>query len=173
MQMLISITTIVLSSTFFCAAVIAKQPSDDLITEEIKSLLNKESDIPINKLQVSTNDGVVLLNGTVDTRLQADKIIQVANSINNVKDVDTYNLKVTKSNQYLTDAFVTSAVKGKLVSLARSNKISNNYDFHIETTNGHVHIFGKISNNHDISVIEREIVRIKGVKKVHCNINIM
>lgn len=173
MRMLIGITTIVLSSTFFCSEVIAKQPIDDAITEEIKSLLNKESDIPTKFLQVSTNDGVVLLKGTVDTRLQADKIIQVANSVNNVRDVDTYNLKVAKSNQYLADAFITSAVKGKLVSLARSNKISNNYNFHIETTNGHVHIFGKTNNNQDISVIEREVERIKGVKKVHCNISIM
>ncbi len=173
MRMLIGITTVVLSSAFFCSAVIAKQPIDDSITEEIKSLLNKESDIPTKFLQVSTNDGVVLLSGTVDTILQADKIIQVANSVNKVRDVDTYNLKVTKSNQYLTDAFITSAVKGKLVSLARSNKISNNYDVHVETTNGHVHIFGKTSNNQDVSVIEREVGRIKGVTTVHCNISIM
>ena len=70
-------------------------------------------------------------------------------------------------------AAITSAVKGKLVSLARSNKITNNYNFHIETTNGHVHIFGKTSNSQDISVIEREVERIKGVMKVHCNISIM
>lgn len=173
MRVLIGIANIVLSSTLLSSAVVAKQLTDDSITQEIKFLLNKEADIPTRSLQISTNDGVVLLSGTIDTRLQADKIVQVANSVNDVKDVDTYNLKVAKSNQYLTDAFITSAVKGKLISLARSNKINKNYDFHIETTNGHVHIFGKTSNNQDITVIEREVARIKGVSKVNCNISIM
>ena len=167
-----SLASIILSGCILvCTEVIAIQPMDEAITKEIKFLLNKEADIPTKHLKISVNDGVVLLDGTVETRLQADRIIEVANSVDNVRDVDTYKLKVTSSNQYLTDAFITSAVKGKLIWLARHGKIGKDFHFHIETTNGKVHIFGKVENKQDISTITREISRIKGVKNVNCNID--
>ena len=168
-----NIISVVLCSCFLSTVVIANQLTDDvLITNEIKSLLNKEADIPSEQqLQVSTKDGVVLLDGTVETRLQADRIIEIANSIDNVKDVDTYNLKVVSSNQYLKDAFITSAVKGKITWLIRHGKIGKYSGFHVETTNGNVHIFGRVEDNKDISTITREIGRIKGVKNVRCNIS--
>jgi hyperosmotically inducible periplasmic protein len=162
---------IIISSCFFCTIVNANSVTDDLITNEVKSLLNKEADIPTKKLNISTKDGVILLNGTVETRLQADKIVEVANSVDNVKDVDTYKLKVVSSHQYLTDAFITSSVKGKLTWLIRHNKIGKHSRFHVETTNGNVHIFGKVEDNQDISIITREVGRIKGVKQVRCNID--
>ena len=167
-----SLASIILSGCILlCTEVIAIQPIDEAITKEIKLLLNQEADIPTKQLKISVNDGVVLLNGTVETRLQADRIIEIANSVDNVRDVDTYKLKVTSSNQYLTDAFITSAAKGKLISLARHGKIGKDFHFHIETTNGKVHIFGKVKDKQDISTITREISRIKGVKNVNCNID--
>jgi len=160
---------IILITCFFCDVVVARQPTDDVITKEIKSLLTKEADIPTKRLNISANDGVVLLDGTVDTRLQAHKIIEIANSVDNVRDVDTYNLKVASSNQYLKDSFITSAAKGKIILLARNGKIGKDINFSVETTNGKVHIFGKIEDDKDISVITREVGRIKGVKNVNCN----
>lgn len=162
---------IIMSSCFFCSILNANSVTDDLITNEVKSLLNKEADIPTKRLKISTKDGVVLLDGTVETRLQANKIVEVANSVDNVKDVDTYKLKVANSHQYLTDAFITSSVKGKLTWLVRHNKIGKHSRFHVETTNGNVHIFGKVEDNQDTSIITREVGRIKGVKQVFCNID--
>ena len=166
-----SIASIIIGSCFLCAVVSANSVSDDLITNEVKSLLNKEADIPTKQLKISTKDGVVLLDGTVETRLQADRIVEVANSVDNVKDVDTYKLKVISSNQYLADAFITSAVKGKLTWLIRHGKIGKHSHCHVETTNGNVHIFGKVEDNQDVSIITREVGRIKGVKQVRCNID--
>ncbi len=166
-----SIASIIIGSCFLCAVASANSVTDDLVTNEVKSLLNKEADIPTKQLKISTKDGVVLLDGTVDTRLQADRIVEVANSVDNVKDVDTYKLKVVSSHQYLTDAFITSAVKGKLTWLIRHGKIGKYSHFHVETTNGNVHIFGNVEDNKDVSIITREVGRIKGVKQVHCNID--
>ena len=166
-----SIASIIIGSCFLCAVVSANSVTDDLVTNEVKSLLNKEADIPTKQLKISTKDGVVLLDGTVETRLQADRIVEVANSVDNVKDVDTYKLKVVSSNQYLTDAFITSAVKGKLTWLIRHGKIGKYSHFHVETTNGNVHIFGNVEDNQDVSIITREVGRIKGVKQVRCNID--
>jgi hyperosmotically inducible protein len=166
-----SIASIIIGSCCLCAVVSANSVTDDLITNEVKSLLNKEADIPTKQLKISTKDGVVLLDGTVETRLQADRIVEVSNSVDNVKDVDTYKLKVVSSHQYLSDAFITAAVKGKLTWLIRHGKIGKHSHFHVETTNGNVHIFGKIEDNQDVSIITREVGRIKGVKQVRCNID--
>jgi osmotically-inducible protein OsmY len=165
------ITSIIIGSCFLYSVASANSTTDDLITKEVKLLLNKEADIPTKRLKISAKDGVILLDGRVETRLQADRIIEVANSIDNVKDVDTYNLKVVSSDQYLADAFITSAVKGKLIWLIRHGKIGKHSHFHVETTNGHVHIFGKIEDDQDVSIITREVGRIKGVKQVRCNID--
>ena len=166
-----SIASIIISSCFLCTVASANSATDNLITKEVKSLLNQEADIPVKQLNISTKDGVVLLDGTVETRLQADRIVEIANSVDDVKDVDTYKLKVVSSHQYLTDAYITAAVKGKLTWLIRHNKIGKHSHFHVETTNGNVHIFGKIEDNQDISIITREIGRIKGVKNVRCNLD--
>ena len=148
---------------------IAKEPIDTSITKELDALIAQEPDLARDKLRITTKDRVIVLNGTVDTRLQADKVVELANSIDNVKDVDTYNLKVTDSKQYVKDALITSAVKGKIMLLAKNNKIEKT-DIHVETTNGNVHLFGRLDNEEDLSVIRREVGRIKGVKSVNCNL---
>lgn len=147
----------------------AKQILDEEITKTFNNLLQKEPDIPTKKFKVTTENRIIILEGTVDTRLQADKVIEIAHSIDNVKDVDTYNFKITNSKQYLTDAWLTSATKGKIIYLTRNNKISKN-KIHVETTNGHVHLFGTIDDEQDLAVLKREINRIKGVKAVNLNI---
>ena len=162
----------IVASLALLNSVMAKDLNDPTITQEFYSLINKESDLPGDKLKVSTKDRVIILDGTVDTRLQADKIVELANSIENVKYVDTYNLKVTDSKQYLKDALLTSAVKGKIMYLYNNGKIEKS-NIHVETTNGSVHLFGNIGNKEDVSILKRELNRIRGVKSVHCNLEEM
>ena len=157
----------ILAGFLFFNVSLAKEPVDSEISKEFNLLLNQEADLPKERVKILVKDRVLVLEGTLDTRLQADKLVELAHSVNNIKDVDTYNLKVVNSKQYFKDALLTSAVKGKILLLTRNNKIDKN-DIHVETTNGCVHLFGIIRNSEDLSVIKRELNRIKGVKSVDC-----
>jgi hypothetical protein len=50
----IIVANIILITCFFCDVAVARQPADDVITNEIKSLLTKEADIPTKRLNIST-----------------------------------------------------------------------------------------------------------------------
>lgn len=160
------IATIVICSSFLLNSAIGNELNDSKITSKIKALLINEPDIPSSQLKVATNNGIVSVEGKVETRLQADKIVELINTVDEVKEVDASKLKTTSSNQYIKDAFITATIKGKIILLTKHNKIGKNSTFHIETTNGHVHIYGKVENKQEIDTITKEVYSIKGVKQI-------
>lgn len=168
----IKIAAMIISSSVLLEAAIGNQLDDSQITSEVKTLLAKEPDIAFNQLKVITNNGIVSVEGKVATRLQADRIIELINTIDEVKEVDAYKLKTTSSHQYMKDAFITAAVKGKIILLTKHGKLGRNSTFNIETTNGYVHVFGKVENKQEIDTLVKKIYSIKGVKEVKHSIEI-
>lgn len=148
----------------------AKTLDDKAITNTVKKLLVKENDIPNSKIQVNTKDRVVYLSGSVDTRLQENRIIELAASIEDVVDVDTKNLNVSSSSEFLTDTLITAKAKGRIKYLSLNKHISEGYNLHVETTNKVVHIFGEVKDKKDIETIRKVISDIVSVKKVNMNI---
>lgn len=146
--------------------------SDSAITTQVKTKLALESDIPSLDISVSTVDGIVYLNGKVETTLQADRVVELAQSVYGVKDVDASKLQIANSKSYLSDAMITAKVKGKIAQLAADQKISNNYDLSVETTDGNVHIFGHVSNYQDIGTIKVAASELQDVKDVNVNIDV-
>lgn len=140
-----SIAASIILFSFIFTNAIANEVTDSETTAKLKTLLAKEPDIPANDIKITTNNGVVSLAGEVETTLQAGKIISIANSVNNVKEVDTSQLKTVSSNQYMKDTFITAAAKGKIMKLIKNEQINKNCKFHVETTNGIVHVLGLIT----------------------------
>ena len=60
---------------------------DAATTSEIKAKLLADDIIPSRKVKVETNDGVVLLSGTVDNKAQSDRAEGIAKAIKGVKSV--------------------------------------------------------------------------------------
>lgn len=149
---------------------ISQNISDATITTKIKAAYALESDIPSLKISVSTEDGVVILGGTVDTSIQAQRLIELARDVDGVKAVNDSALKVTKSKNYFEDAMITARAKLKIFSLYNNDQITDGYDLQVETTNGDVHIFGTVKNNADKSTIKKAISEVADVKEVSLNI---
>ena len=120
--------------------------NDEFITQTVSDLLRKEHDVPNTKIKVTSQDGIVKLIGFVDTSLQANRVIELASSVQNVIDVNIEKLEVKSSKEFLSDAFITAKAKGKIKYLSINNKISPGYELHIETTNKVVHILGDVKN---------------------------
>jgi osmotically-inducible protein OsmY len=167
-NVLLFLTTILL--LYPVTSIAGNIEKDELVTKKVSNLLLKEHDIPSTKIQVISKDGVVKLIGVVDTSLQANRIIELASSVKSVIDVNTDKLEVKNSKEFLSDAFITAKAKGKIKYLAINNKISSEYELHIETTNKVVHILGDVKNNNDIKTIKKSINDIIDVEDVKVNI---
>lgn len=145
---------------------------DTAITSKVKAKLTLESDIPLN-ISVTTTNNVVYLSGIVDTRLQANKIIQLAESVDGVKDVNDSKLQITSSDSFFSDATITAKAMGKIMQLRESDKIGSGSDLHVETTNGDVHVYGSVTQNDDKQVVKDAVGSINGVKTVSANIDVV
>jgi hyperosmotically inducible protein len=159
-----------LSVLLFQFSIIAKPLDDASITKLVEDLLVQEKAIPNVRIEVSTIQGVVHLSGEVDTRLQENRIIELASSIKNVIDVDNKNLKVRSSSEFLSDSLITAKAKGRIKYLALNKHIDEGYNLHVETTNKVVHVFGDVQNQKDVAAIEKAINDIVNVEKVKINI---
>ena len=144
--------------------------NDEFITQTVSDLLRKEHDVPNTKIKVTSQDGIVKLIGFVDTSLQANRVIELASSVQNVIDVNIEKLEVKSSKEFLSDAFITAKAKGKIKYLSINNKISPGYELHIETTNKVVHILGDVKNEKDIKTIKESINDIIDVDGIRINI---
>ncbi|HSX21066.1 MAG TPA: BON domain-containing protein [Gammaproteobacteria bacterium] len=151
---------------------LATDTEDAAITTAVKAKFAVESDIKSFDIHVTTTNHVVYLSGTVDTQLQANKAVEVAQSVKGVNDVDDSKLSVTSSKSYIDDAFTTAKVKGKIMQLESDNVISGKNDLQVETTNGVVHIYGKAASRKDVSAIEKAVEKLNGVKSVKTNIDV-
>jgi len=154
------------------ATAVGKALDDTAITTQVKALLAIEADIKSYDIGVTTENHVVYLEGEVDTDLQADKAVEIAQGVSGVDDVNNSKLHVKSSTSYAGDSFITAKVKGTIMQLSNNNTISANSDLHVETTNGAVHIFGTVTKSDDIAKIKQTITTIKGVKSVHSNIDV-
>ncbi len=149
------------------SGVYAAPLSDKAISKIITGLLVEENDIPNTHIKVKVDQKIIYLSGDVDAKLQADRIIELAASIKSVVDVNTDNLNIKDSREFLSDAFITAKTKGKIKYLAINSRIAEHYILHVETTNKVVHIFGDVKSEKDIKTIKdaiEDIIDVAGVK---------
>lgn len=145
---------------------------DNIITTKVKIELQKEPDLPVNNIGVITENGVVKLEGKLETNLQVNRAVEIASSINDVVNVNTDRLKVKNSDALLTDMMITAKAKGRILNLYLNGRIAGGYDLHVETTNQNVHIHGVVAAEKDIEVIKKAVSNIVGVKQVNTNIKL-
>lgn len=150
----------------------ADPATDALATTQVKALYAKEADLPANKVHVKTINGVTKLEGVVATRAQANRALELASSVDGVNAIDDSNLKVKSSNQFLKDSALTAVAKGKILRLRTKNIVSPNYDLHVETTNGVVHVHGYMATQSDVDKVVSTLRATKGVKAVRTNVKV-
>lgn len=153
---------------FFPGLSMAGFLQDREITKAVYNVLEKEKDIP--KIKVRSKNRVVKLVGVVDTSLQANHMTEIAASVKSVVDVNTDQLEVRSSKEFLSDAFITAKAKGKIKYLDINSKISPGHELRVETTNKVVHILGNVKNRKDIKAIKDSIEDIIDVDVVKLNI---
>lgn len=166
----ILINTVFSTLFMFSAAAYAEEApvSDAAITLQVKAKIAADKNLSVFSNEVSTvNDGVVVLSGTVDSETDAEALVQLAESVDGVRDVDTENLKVKESLHPMDDAYITAKVKGLFIQEELfSDKEVAAMPVSVETNNGIVHLSGTVDSETQIKNAVKIAETVKGVKKV-------
>jgi osmotically-inducible protein OsmY len=141
---------------------------DATITAKIKSeFLQKNFDDLFASVHVKTNEGRVMLTGSVpnaETRVNA---VRISWNQKGVKEVIN-ELKIAHKTgelgvkDYSVDAWVTTQVKAKLLL----EKDIHSINYNIETLNGTVYLLGIAQDQHELDRVINIVKDIKHVNKV-------
>jgi len=142
-------------------------PADAAIVSAINTKFASDKTTEGLNVQVSSYAGVVTLTGKVNTDTEADKLIQIAESTQGVKDVKTPHLTVKKSKHNMSDTVITAKVKGMYMR----EKVFGDKDISVmgvsvETTNGIVYLTGTVENQAEADNAVKYAKLVNGVKKV-------
>jgi hyperosmotically inducible protein len=142
--------------------------SDSVITKSIKSNLAKNEITHEQKIDVQANNGVVLLNGKVESVTEATQAIEIASSTVGVNKVDVSKLYVFDSSQPLTDTYITAKVKGVFLKNSVTDGVSTAALVHVkvETQNSVVYLSGSVKNAEQQDLLIKLAKSVEGVKDV-------
>lgn len=152
----------------------ATPTSDNNITREVNHNIESEKLIGVDYYKIRTKDGIVYLEGRIETDSQAEKIISAAQSVNGVRDVNTKNLKVTSSKSPIEDTYITAKVKG--IYLREKLFLNENvspWKIKVETKNGVVYLSGLARNKSEHQNAVRLAKSVNGVKRVESSIKLI
>ena len=146
---------------------------DAAITTAVKSKLLADKMVSGLDIHVVTNNGVVELNGNVKTDSEANTAIELASSVNGVKDVDASGITIDAGNQPVADSVITAKVKGTyLREKLFGDKSVPVITIHVETKDGVVYLTGKANNSAQAQNAEDLARKVKGVKGVKSSVSI-
>ena len=146
----------------------AKQPTvgmqvdDTIVTSKVKAALLADPDIKSTDIQIKADKGEVMLSGFVDNQDQINRSVEVARSVEGVKNVNNMlalkNGPSTVGNK-IDDGVITAKVKSALLS----EQDLNSMDIAVATNKGDVQLSGFVDDSHQI---ERAAEIAKGVDGV-------
>ena len=147
--------------------------TDTAITTKIKALYVLSPEIKSLSISVVTTNHEVALTGTVETDLQYEKAISLAQSVEGVNNVNADKLFVSESKAPLADTYITAKAKGTIMKESLFGKKSVEYwPVNIETKDGVVYLSGTVDTNEQSENIVKLVTGIDGVKSVNSTINV-
>jgi hyperosmotically inducible protein len=85
--MVLALALMVTVFSVACGKSVGETIDDATITAQVKTKLLNDPDVGGLRIDVDTSKGLVTLSGVVKTRAEAEKAVQLARSVNGVRDV--------------------------------------------------------------------------------------
>jgi hyperosmotically inducible protein len=147
--------------------------NDTTITNDIKTKIANDATVNKTNVDVSTVNGVVNIAGVVNSESEASTLVQIAQSCQGARDVDTSKLTVKDSKQPFVDAAITAKVKGVFVreKLFGKEDISA-MGIKVETNNGVVYLTGTVESKAQSDNAVSLAQGVKGVKQVESRLEL-
>lgn len=148
--------------------------SDDmtLITEVKNKIALNRTLSPLN-IQISADDGIIIITGNVHSDHEASLLIQIAQSTPGVLDIDISNLSIKENIEPISDLLISSKIKGLLIrKKIFSLKQIHSMSIDVETNNGVVYLTGSIPTTYERDKIIEIAKTVHGVKAVDASIRV-
>lgn len=140
---------------------------DTAITAQIKAQYAQDKLLDSFDIHVATKQNIVYLSGTVETDMQYEKAVTIAESTDSVDDVNANGLKVKDSKSPLSDTLITAKIKGLILKDKTLNTATRNSDVSVETKDGVVYLSGTVSSSDQKNYIQKLVKSVKNVKNVN------
>lgn len=147
---------------------------DNATTSIINNKITSDPILKRSNVIVTTNNGIVKLDGVVQTDNEAALLIQTAQSASGVKDIDTSALKVAESKQPFVDTVITAKIKGLFLQA----KLFGTQDLraatiNVSTNNGIVSLSGIVNSTRQLERAIAIAKTVNGVKSVESIIKVI
>jgi hyperosmotically inducible protein len=139
----------------FATLLIGCAKTDSGVTVKVKGKLASDDTVKATQIDVTTKDHVVTLTGTVNSEVERDRAIEIARSVEGVRDVQ--NMIVVREpggsgdapdsdrtvGQVFDDAGITAAVKAKLLD----DPAVRGLQIDVDTREGVVYLTGTVRSD--------------------------
>ncbi len=144
---------------------------DSAITGYIKTKIALDKNLSVSDVDVSTNQGIVTLAGTVNSDKEASNLIQIAASAVGGKDVDASKLTIRKAEQPFTDLAITAKIRGIFLR----EKLFGDKDvpvisINVTTKNGIVYLSGSVETQAEADNAVKLARSVEGVTQVKSSV---
>lgn len=149
--------------------------TDTVITAKVKARLMGEDSLNKSDISVTTTNGVVTLDGSVNSADAKSMAETAAKSVDGVKSVDS-QLKtpvgsdasaktrevVAETRRVVSDSWTTTKVK----SVILADSVSKGFDVNVRTIHGVVVLKGVLANQDAVDHVKDIAEKVVGVKSV-------
>jgi len=136
---------------------------DSNITSKANEIILKDDDAKYLKIDVTSTDGSVVLQGSINNRTAEDRIVAKIRQIKGVKSVKSLlKLNSDTAGEYIDDSVITTKVNAVIVK----DPDAHYFKIDVTTTKGDVVLQGYIHDRTAEDRIVAKIREIKGVKSV-------
>ena len=139
---------------------------DTQITSDVKQAVKPA----YNHVKVSSLQGIVQLTGSVNTANDANRLVEMTESVRGVHGVDTSDLTIQGVRNPLPDPMITAKVKGLLSREELSGAPASPNRIQVKTVNGIVYLSGTTVNSHQANEAEDLAESVSGIKGVKSTI---
>jgi len=142
--------------------------SDTAITAKIKAKLLTDDGLKKSKIDVTTTNGVVTLEGSASSSAAKSRAETITKAVDGVKSVDNTiktpdsNKTADKAKREVSDSWITTKVKSAILA----DSVTKGFDVSVETTKGVVVLKGQLASEDALDHVKDIAAKVEGVKSV-------
>jgi hyperosmotically inducible protein len=135
----------------------------DTITSAIETDIATNNDVSGLNIDVTNKDGVIQLVGYAGSNTQAATLVEIAESVPGVKDVNTSRLLAKNAQHTQADILISAKVKGTFIREKLFSEDSIGMPITVKTFNGRVFLSGSVKSQ---ELVDKAIKMAKTVPGV-------
>ncbi len=146
-------------------AVARNEHADVDITVAVEDLMRTNEEVPAHRIDVHTQDGIVVLEGTIHNLLAKNKAAEIAANVEGVRSV-VNRIEVRPVEREDTN------IRDDVLMAFAMDPVAHRYAITVRLDDGHVSLSGTVSEHAEKELCEEIAKGVRGVKDVNNNITV-